>query len=82
MVAGLRWKKRANQERSGPAEGGLSSLDGAGDAEEKRESSELLIIVVPPVTRVSSQDSDDKAKNTPTRLIDVLFLTTNSSPQS
>lgn len=40
LLAGLMWKKRANQERSGPPEGGLSSLEGAGDVDEKSESTE------------------------------------------
>lgn len=50
LVAGLRWKKRANHDRSGPAEGGLSSLDGAGDDDEKKESTDPLSMVVFPAT--------------------------------
>lgn len=46
LVAGLMLKNRANQERPGSTEGGLSSLDGAGDAAENNESSELLTSVV------------------------------------
>ena len=47
FVAGLIWKNRANQERSGPADGGISSLEGAGDAAEKNESVEVFKVVSP-----------------------------------
>jgi len=39
LLAGFTWKNRANQERSGPA-GGLSSVEGAGEALENSESSD------------------------------------------
>lgn len=44
--AGLIWKNRANQERSGPTEGGPSLLDGDGEAVENSESKDLFVCVL------------------------------------
>ena len=48
----MRWKKRANQDRSGPALGGASLLEGDGEAAENRESNDRFVFVFVLVTNV------------------------------